>query len=83
MQQLSILFPTPLGCYDYLCEIPLPIGTFVIAPFGRKKMMGVVWNKEPNQKLEAEKLKKLKKYYHTNLFLQKPLNLSTGLVAIH
>ncbi len=57
MQQISVLFPTPLDCYDYLSETPLVPGTFVLAPLGRKKVMGVVWDKDPNTHIEKSKLK--------------------------
>ncbi len=59
MQQISVLFPTPLGCYDYLSDIPLQVGTFVVAPFGRKKLTGVVWDKEPNTHVEKSKIKSI------------------------
>lgn len=59
MQQISVLFPTPLGCYDYLSDIPLQAGMFVVAPFGRKKMTGIVWDKEPNTHIEKSKIKEI------------------------
>lgn len=59
MQQISVLFPTPLGCYDYLSSLDLPAGSFVIAPFGRKKMMGVVWDRAPNTHLDKSKIKEI------------------------
>lgn len=57
MQRISVLFPTPLGCYDYLSDIPVDIGHFVVAPFGRKKLLGVVWNKEPDLTYPEDKMK--------------------------
>lgn len=59
MQQISVLFPTPLGCYDYMSPEELPAGTFVLAPFGRKKIMGVVWDKAPNTHLDKSKIKEI------------------------
>lgn len=59
MQQISVLFPTPLGCYDYLSDIPLQAGMFVVAPFGRKKMTGIVWDKEPSTHIEKSKIKEI------------------------
>ncbi len=59
MQRLSVLFPAPLGCYDYLSDFPLEVGQFVLAPFGRKKCIGVVWNTPPDGKFPTEKLKKI------------------------
>ncbi len=59
MQRLSVLFPTPLGCYDYLSDIPLNAGQFVIAPFGRKKCIGVVWNTPPDGQYPESKMKKI------------------------
>ncbi len=59
MQQLSVLFPTPLGCYDYLSDTQLEVGTFVLAPFGRKKLIGIVWDKEPNTHIDKSKIKQI------------------------
>ncbi len=57
MQRLSVLFPTPNGCYDYQTELDLKIGQFVYAPFGKKKVVGVVWPKEPDLSVPEHKLK--------------------------
>ncbi len=59
MQRISVLFPTPLGCYDYLSDTEVCIGSFVVAPFGRKKLLGVVWDKEPDMTYPQEKMKKI------------------------
>ena len=59
MQRLSVLFPTPLGCYDYLTDMPICVGQFVMAPLGRKKCIGVVWHTEPNQDFPESKMKKI------------------------
>lgn len=59
MQQISVLFPTPLGCYDYMCDDEVMPGTFVRAPFGRKQLVGVVWDKKANSNLEKSKIKKI------------------------
>ncbi len=59
MQRLSVLFPVALGCYDYLNDNNLKPGTFVWAPLGRKKCMGVVWDKKPDEKYPIEKLKSI------------------------
>lgn len=59
MQQLSILIPAPLECYDYLADTPVAVGTFVEVPFGRKTVIGVVWNQKINQTLDTAKLKKI------------------------
>lgn len=57
MYRLSILFPSPLGCYDYVAEELLPAGTFVQAPFGRRHQIGVVWNQKPDKHYPDEKCK--------------------------
>lgn len=57
MQRLSVLFPTPLGCFDYLSDTDLTIGTFVAAPFGRTTQTGVVWPTPPDTRVPHEKLK--------------------------
>ena len=72
MQQISVLFPTPLGCYDYMTDIPLQAGTFVLAPLGRKKVMGVVWDKEPNTHLDKNKIKPI-----LEVFPYQPLPVET------
>ncbi|MBE6455699.1 MAG: primosomal protein N' [Alphaproteobacteria bacterium] len=59
MQRLSVLFPTPLGCFDYLSADSLPAGTFVHAPFGHKSALGIVWNTQPDESFPIEKLKKI------------------------
>ena len=40
MQRLSVLFPVALGCYEYRHDCDLPVGTFVRATLGKKKLMG-------------------------------------------
>ena len=44
-QRVSVLFPLPLPKpYDYLCDAPPPpVGGFVVAPFGPREVVGVVW----------------------------------------
>lgn len=59
MQRLSVLFPTPLGCYDYLTEEELLPGQFVQVPFRRRQIIGVVWDKKPDLSVPAEKIKKI------------------------
>ena len=60
MQQLSVLIPAPLPCYDYLSETVLPVGTFVEVPFGRKEVLAVVWDKKPDKTIPESKIKKIK-----------------------
>lgn len=55
--RLTVLFPAPLPCYDYLADDDLPVGTFVTAPLGRKKAIGVVWDKKPDLSFDEQKLK--------------------------
>lgn len=57
MQRLSVLFPVALGCYEYRHDCDLPVGTFVRATLGKKKLMGVVWDKKPDLDFPQEKLK--------------------------
>ncbi len=59
MQRLSVLFPNPLSCFDYLSTQDIPIGTFVAAPFGRKTQLGVVWDKNADITFPLEKLKEI------------------------
>ena len=55
--RITVLFPTPLGCFDYKADRELPVGSFVMAPFGRKKTMGIVWDKAPDMSFDDEKVK--------------------------
>lgn len=59
MQRLSVLFPNPLGCFDYLSETDLSVGTFVYAPFGKSICIGVVWPTPPDLSIPESKLKTL------------------------
>ncbi len=59
MQRLSLLFPAPLGYYDYLYDTGLEPGRFVRAPFGRRESIGVVWNHKPDLSVDESKLKKV------------------------
>ena len=57
MQRIPVLFPLALGCYDYTYDTALPVGTFVRATLGRKKLLGVVWDKKPDETFPENKLK--------------------------
>ncbi len=59
MQRISVLFPLALGCYDYFCDTQPAVGSFVLAPLGKKKQMGVVWNKAGEKEIPAEKIKQI------------------------
>lgn len=72
MQRLSVLFPAPLGCYDYLSEEEISVGQFVKAPFGRKQMTGLVWTAKPDLSLPIEKIKPI-----TDILPLNPLPVET------
>ncbi len=57
MQRVSVLFPTPLGTFDYLSAESVLCGQWVTAPFGRKKVRGVVWDAPPDSRFPDSKLK--------------------------
>ena len=57
MQRLSVLFPTRNGCFDYQATTGIPAGQFVVAPFGRKEILGVVWPAPPDLSVPESKLK--------------------------
>ncbi len=57
MQRIPVLFPLALGVYEYKHAEKLPVGTFVRATLGRKKLLGVVWDKVPDESFPEEKLK--------------------------
>ncbi len=58
--RVKVLFPLPLfKAYDYLAPsggVPSP-GSFVVAPFGPREIIGVVWPEPADQGVPAEKLK--------------------------
>lgn len=60
MQRLTVLMPTPLGCYDYVAETDIEPGTFVRVPFGRKESIGVVWDQKPDDSIPDLKVKSIK-----------------------
>lgn len=57
--RITVLFPTPLGCFDYKADSPLSVGSFVIAPFGHKKTLGIVWDKAPDLSFDETKVKSI------------------------
>lgn len=57
MQRITVLFPTPAGCYDYHADAALPAGTFVRAPLNRKQAVGVVWDTPPDMTVPPAKIK--------------------------
>ena len=59
MQRLSVLFPTPNGCYDYLSETDFSAGQIVSAPFGRRQEVGVIWPTPPDLSVPELKLKRV------------------------
>ena len=59
MQRLSVLFPAPNGCYDYLSDKDLPVGQLVLASFGRRQEIGVIWPTPPDLSIPETKLKKI------------------------
>ena len=65
MQRLSVLFSTPKGCYDYLAEDFIPAGQMVVAPFGRRQEVGVVWPTPPDLSVPEEKLKPINQILNT------------------
>jgi len=51
-QAVPVVVPTPLhsaidGPLTYASELPLPAGTLVRVPLGRREVCGVVWDEEP------------------------------------
>ncbi len=57
MQRITVLFPAPVECYDYLSETKLSVGQIVRASFGRKEQIGVVWDKKADLIIPDEKVK--------------------------
>ena len=59
MQRLSVLLPTPNGCYDYLSAQDLPVGQIVQVPFGRRTVWGVVWDSPIDPSIPESRLKSI------------------------
>lgn len=57
MQRVSVLFPAPVGCYDYQSAEEVSVGQVVRASFGRKETLGVVWDRAPDLTVPENKLK--------------------------
>ena len=58
--RVKVLFPLPLfKAYDYLAPATEPVapGTFVIAPFGPREAMGVVWPEPADPAVPDDKIK--------------------------
>ena len=59
MQRVFVLFPVALGTYEYLTDLDVCEGQFVLAPFGKKKTVGVIWPTKSEDNFPTEKLKKI------------------------
>ena len=59
MQRVFVLFPVALGTYEYLTDLDGCEGQFVLAPFGKKKTVGVIWPTKSEDNFPTEKLKKI------------------------
>ena len=54
----SVLPATSVAApYTYLCDMPLPAGTYVRVPLGPRQVFGVVWDTQPDLELETSKLR--------------------------
>lgn len=57
-QIIGVLLPLPFNdVFDYKTEEEIPLGSFVRVPFGREKIVGVVWKIGRSSKLEENKIK--------------------------
>ncbi|MBP5160982.1 MAG: primosomal protein N' [Alphaproteobacteria bacterium] len=59
MQKVSVLLPTPFACCTYFSPVFLPVGTLVQVPFGRQKLVGVVWHGTPDDSFPEQKIKQI------------------------
>lgn len=57
--RFTVLFPSPLPPYDYKSETEVSSGQFVMAPFGRKQTLGVVWDTKPDMNFPVQKVKEI------------------------
>ncbi len=70
MQKISVLLPTPFSICTYFSQEKLKPGTFVLAPFGRKTLVGVVWNTPIDHSFPENKIKSILKVLDIPLFSQ-------------
>ena len=59
MQRVFVLFPVALGTFEYLTDLPVQVGQFVRASFGKKRAIGVVWPTKSEDHFPEDKLKKI------------------------
>lgn len=65
-KKYSVLFPLPLNqTYTYIREesMDLPVGTFVQAPFGKRRLIGVIWPDPISETISSTQLKELSKTF--------------------
>lgn len=58
--RLRVLLPLPLAdAYDYRAPAgpPVPLGSFVVVPLGRRQAIGVVWDGTPDPSLPESRLR--------------------------
>ncbi len=58
--RLRVLLPLPLAdAYDYRAPVgpSVPPGSFVVVPLGRRQVIGVVWDGEPDPSLPEKRLR--------------------------
>lgn len=59
MQRISVLLPNMPKSYDYDSDISVQVGDFVKVPFGRREVIGVVWDDVLDDGLDSCKVKKV------------------------
>ena len=59
MQRVFVLFPVALGAFEYLTDLEIQTGQFVMAPLGKKKVVGVIWDTKSDETFPMDKLKKI------------------------
>ncbi len=68
MQKISVIVPNLFSKATYFSPDFIPAGTFVRVPFGKKEIIGVVWNDIPDA-IDEKKIKKV-----IDILPVKPLN---------
>ena len=59
MQRISVLIPSMSKTYDYDSEFSVQTGDFIKVPFGRKEVIGIVWDDVLDKTLDENRIKKV------------------------
>lgn len=58
--RLSVLLPHRLGLLTYVADTPYSPGDVVLVPLGARQVVGVVWDDQPDDTIDAARLKPIR-----------------------